>query len=91
VGAVHSIERATASPRISTLEQLANGLGVQLSDLLDREAPMAELHIPNRGPDQPILEALDDLRHTLDGEDRAVTHQLLKEQLSQRVGRRSAR
>ena len=39
VGAVHSVERPKASPRISTLEQLANGLGVQLSDLLDREAP----------------------------------------------------
>jgi hypothetical protein len=42
---------------------------------------MAEVHIPNRGPDQPILEALDDVRHTLEGEDRAVTHALLKEQL----------
>ncbi len=41
-----------------------------------------EIRIPNRGPDQPLLDTIDDLRHALpDKEERATVRRLLIEEL----------
>ncbi len=40
-----------------------------------------ELHIPHRGPDQPVLDAIDDTRLALEGDDRAVARGVLTERL----------
>jgi hypothetical protein len=38
-----------------------------------------EIRIPYRSRDEQILETLNDLRHALDGDDRAVARELLTE------------
>jgi hypothetical protein len=41
---------------------------------------MAELRIPHHGdPDEPVFDVIDSLRHTLDGDDRAVAREVLIE------------
>jgi transcriptional regulator with XRE-family HTH domain len=65
--ALSQVERGQGSPSLTAAARTRGRARVQLSDLLDGDAPVAELRLPHRSPDQTILDAISSDLDVLEG------------------------